>query len=149
MYSPGGLTLMIADPFASPQSAFSVVNVAVKPPPVCPTVTEPVVEHDVPVMVTVTVYVPDPTFVICIPVEPLDHRYVYAPAGVTFTTADPLFNPHPAGVELKVRLNEGGNCSIVVLTIFKHDVPAIETVTVYDPAGTPDNWLPVCPFDHV
>jgi hypothetical protein len=59
-----------------------------------------------------------------------------------------LFNPHPDGEELKERLNEGGNWSIVALTIFEHDVPGIETVTVYDPASTPDNWLPVWPFDH-
>ena len=59
MYSPGGLTLIVADPFVTPHEALSVVNVAVyPPPPVCPTFTEPVTEHDVPMMVTVTVYVP-------------------------------------------------------------------------------------------
>ena len=122
---------MVADPLGTPQAALTVEKLAVKPPPpVCPTVTEPVVEHEVPVIVTVTVYTPGPTLLICIPVEPFDHKYVYEPGGVTFTTADPLFIPHPDGVELNERVNEGGNCSTVVVTVFEHDVPAIETVTV-------------------
>ena len=111
MYSAGGLTVIVADPLGTPQDALSVVNVAVNPPPpVCSTSTEPVVEHAVPVTVTVTVYVPIPTFEICVPVEPLDHRYEYAPGGLTITAADPFVIPHPAGVDVKERLNEGGNC---------------------------------------
>ena len=109
MYSPGGLTVIVADPLDNPHDALSVVNVAVNPPPVCPTFTEPVVEHDVPVIVTVTVYVPVPTFMICVPAEPLDHKYVYAPGGLTITAADPLVIPQPAGEDVKERLNDGGN----------------------------------------
>jgi hypothetical protein len=74
VYSAGGFTVIVADPLDKPQEALSVTNVAVNPPPVCPTFTEPVAEHDVPMIVTVTVYVPNPTFVICVPVEPLDHK---------------------------------------------------------------------------
>ena len=68
---------------------------------------------------------------------------------MTITAADPLVNPHPDGVEVKERLNAGGNCGTVALAICEHEVPVIETVSVYPPAMTLESWLPVCPFDHM
>ena len=62
--------------------------------------------------------------------------------------AVPLFIPHPAGVVVTLTVKAAGNSSTVVVATFEQLVPGIVTVTVYVPAFTPVNWLPVCPFDH-
>ncbi len=57
--------------------------------------------------------------------------------------AVPLLNPHPAGVVDTLTINEAGVSATVVVATFEQLVPVIVTVTVYVPAPTPDNWLPV------
>jgi len=52
-------------------------------------------------------------------------------------------------VEAKVTTKEAGVSLIVTLASSEHDVPGIDTVTVYDPSANPDACEPVCPLDQM
>ena len=65
--------MIMADPFANPQSAGIVVIVPVKDGMICSTVIVSVTTQDDPVTDTLTIYCPGARFETCSPTNPFDH----------------------------------------------------------------------------
>jgi len=63
--------------------------------------------------------------------------------------AVPSDNPQLAWVAVNETTNEAGVSVIVTLASSEHEVPVIETVTVYEPFANPDACGPVCPLDQM
>lgn len=63
--------------------------------------------------------------------------------------AVPSVSPQLAGVAVKETTKEAGVSVTVTLASSEHEVPAIETVTVYVPFANPVACGPVCPLDQM
>ena len=97
------------------------------------------------VSVTVTVYVPGPTFNGFCPLKPPVHAYVAPVLGVTLI--EPLFCPHVgcATLPLAVIFDEGFTVKLVLL-VQPDDISV--TVTVYVPGPTFNGFCPLKPPVH-
>ena len=62
--------------------------------------------------------------------------------------AVPFDNPQPVIVDEIETEKEAGKSPTDTFATFEHDVPVFVTVTLYDPAATPDIEEPLCPLDH-
>jgi hypothetical protein len=105
-------------------------------------------EHVVPVIETVTVYVPSANPDACGPVCPSDQMKSYEPGGSTIALAVPFDNPHPDIVDEMETEKEADTSPTNTFATCAHDVPGFDTVTLYDPAVNADILDPLCPFDH-
>jgi len=63
--------------------------------------------------------------------------------------AVPSDSPQPAGVEVKETIKDAGVSVMVTVASLEHEVPGIETVTVYDPSANPDASGVVWPLDQM
>jgi hypothetical protein len=68
---------------------------------------------------------------------------------LTVAVAVPSDSPQLALVEVRETTKDAGASVIVTLASSEHEVPAIDTVTVYEPPANPDAWGPVCPLDQM